>query len=206
MQCKNCGAMVDERSTTCPKCGNDLSAPAIQTSAFDINELKKQPDIIAAALALIFCFLPWVKMQAFVANVGFSSLNLSTPFMTADTIFAPALLYFLPICLLGFVVSAFMPKLKAYKRLFLLVSVALVVYTAIGLYQLTHPSAPAPTTLNTPSQGLNDIMEMAQDYAQETMQSIYSVGLGFYMTFIAVGACAFFYGLSRLFKTKKRTA
>lgn len=198
--------MVDERSTACPKCGNDLSASAIQTSAFDINELKKQPDVISAALAFIFCFLPWVKMQAFVATVGFSSMNLSSPFMTADTIFAPALLLLLPVCLLLIVVSAFVPKLRAYKRVFLLVSLGLVAYTAIGLYQLTHPAAPDPSTLNTSSQGLNNILGMAQNYAQETIQSAYSVGFGFYLTFIAVGACAFFYGFSRLFKTKKRTA
>lgn len=198
--------MVDERSTTCPKCGNDLSASAIQTSAFDINELKKQPDVIAAGFALIFCFFPWVKMQAFVATVGFSAMNLSSPFMTADTIFAPALLLFLPVCLLLIVVSAFVPKLKPFKRLFLLVSVALVVYTAIGLYQLTHPSAPDPATMNTSSQGLNNILNMTQNYAQEAVQSAYSVGFGFYLTFIAVGACVFFYGFSRLFKTKKRAA
>lgn len=198
--------MVDERSTTCPKCGNDLSASAIQTPAFDINELKKQPDVIAAGFALIFCFLPWVKMQAFVTTVGFSAMNLSSPFMTADTIFAPALLLFLPICLLLFVVSAFVPKLRAFKRIFLLVSVVLVAYTAIGLYQLTHPSAPEPVSMNTSSQGLNNIMNMAQNYAQETIQNTYSVGVGFYLTFIAVGACAFFYGFARLFKSKKQNS
>lgn len=203
MLCKNCGSTVDRDLTTCPKCGNDLSASTIQTTAFDINELKKQPDIIAAGFALIFCFLPWVNMQTFMVKMGFSSMNLSTPFMTADSIFAPALLYFLPICLLGIVASAFVPKLKAYKRIFLLVSVGLLLYSAIGLYQLLNP---APQELPESSTRFGRIMQMAQNYAQGEVKNAYSIGFGFYLTFIAVGACAFFYGLSRLFKTKKRTA
>lgn len=200
MQCKTCGALVDGKETTCPKCGDPLTTnTTIQATAFDINELKKQPDIIAAGFALIFCFLPWVKMKAFVATVSFSSMNLSSPFMTADTIFAPALLLFLPVCLLLIIVSAFVPKLRSYKRTLLLVSLGLVIYTAIGLYQLTNPAAPDPATLNTSSQGLNNILNMAQGYAQEAIQSAYSVGIGFYLTFVAILVCLF---SARIFRKK----
>lgn len=155
----------------------------------DLQNLTKNKSLIFAAVALIACFFPWVKMEVFMASTGFSALSLSTPFAMADTILVPALIYLLPLSLAGIIAADFVPQIAQYKKILMIASVALVIYAGIGLYQFMNPSdADAPFSLNN-AESLSSLTRRAYSTVS---RNIYSVGIGYYITLVAtVGSVAF---------------
>ncbi|MEX6688179.1 zinc ribbon domain-containing protein [Danxiaibacter flavus] len=185
--CPSCGSPTASNQVMCTKCNAALSTPAFSFDAsalqkIDINAALKNKSILFAALALLGCFLPWFKLNAFVASQSFSCFGLSKMLdMTPDSILVPFLLYLIPLSLAAIIASQFIPQLAKYKRALLVGALILVIYAGIGLYKTANPSVPKAG---------NDAFGFGEAMAKEA-RSMMSVGFGFYVTLI--GTIASFY-------------
>lgn len=187
MYCKNCGAQVADNATSCPNCQFSFTAADKKEKTlkdFDLSSLKERPVLLAAALAFLFCFFPWVKITAYTESVSISLYAMSTDRMIpGEGILIPALLFLLPVSLMGVVLSEFVAKLEPYRKAFVAGSAILVAYAGLGLYMAVHAAKAALSGNNSYDRIGNVIYE---DYSL-------SIGIGFYLTLIAVSACAYFY-------------
>lgn len=179
----------NEEATTTPSETNNEAAAAKPVPIPDLQNLTKNKSLIFAAVALIACFFPWVKMEVFMASTGFSALSLSTPFAMADTILIPALIYLLPLSLAGIIAADFVPQLAQYKKILMIASVALVIYAGIGLYQFMNPSDADTLLSGNNAESLSSLTRRAYNTVS---RNIYSVGIGYYVTLVAtVGSVVF---------------
>lgn len=198
--CSSCGVETNTNQVICVKCGVSLASstfsfdtsnlPKFDTSnlpKFDINVLLKDKSSLSAIIALVGCFLPWVKINVFGMGRSFSCFGLSQIVEYApNTILVSFFLFILPILLLGFIISDYFPALAKYKKIFSIGSLLLVVYAAFGLYQASNPSVPVATNQNDIFGGLtNSISQMASDAI--------SIGFGFYTTLIGTMASFIFH-------------
>ena len=190
--CPGCGVETKENQVMCVKCGVSLTGKtatsnAISLPKIDTQNLLKNKSMLIAIVALIGCMMPWINISApdnFInlnISINYSMFGLGDPvFMMADTILNSSVIYLFPLCLIGIIIADFVPQLVPFKKYLTIASLVLIVYAAIGLYQITNPS-------NAPS---NDFA-----YGMSQMRDMYSIGWGFYLAFIATVASAFFSGL-----------
>lgn len=98
MYCTNCGTEVHAQAVACPKCGTALAtkAPAINTAAlqgFNAAIFFANRAHLLAAIALLGCFLPWVKISGYV-NQSMNCFGLSKAAdMAPGTVLVSELLY-----------------------------------------------------------------------------------------------------------------
>jgi hypothetical protein len=187
--CPSCGAPTTANQVMCTNCNAALSTPAFSFDAsalqkIDVNSLLKSKTTLFAAVALLGCFLPWFKLNAFIASQSFSCFGLSKMLdMAPDSILVPFLLYLIPLCLAAIIASSFVPQIAKYKKILLTGVLLLVLYAAFGLYKTANPSVPKAG---------NDAFGFGEAMAKEA-RNMMSVGFGFYVTLIGtIGA--FYFG------------
>ncbi len=191
--CQSCGSTTNPNQVICTNCGVSLTTQGfsfntsdLQSSLqkVDINEFVKNKANIFALIALIGCFLPWLKVNLFMVSQSFSGLGVSKIADYApNTILVSFLLYLFPICILAFILSDFIPQIGKYKRYFLIGSLLLIIYAGIGLYMAANPSIP-----ETSDDGFGGMMSSARKMANNAI----SVGWGYYVTLLATVACFIF--------------
>ena len=196
--CPGCGVNTEAAQVMCTKCGVALTGSRTISNSegnstgpgFDASLIIKNKILIFASLALLGCLFPWVKMGVWVTSLSYSLFSLSTPFTDSGTILVPALLFLLPLFLIGIIVSQFMPEIKKYNMIFVIGSVVLIIYAAIGLYQFSHPSMSYDSVENYGN--LRSIYNGFGNRLHRAFNSGYSVGFGFYFTFLLTATTAVF--------------
>ncbi len=186
--CPTCGTNTTHNQVMCTKCNANLST---QVFSFDASSLQKidfsaalkNKTILFAALALLGCFLPWFKLNAFIASQSFSCFGLSKMLELApDSILVPFLLYLIPLCLAAVIASLFVPQIIKYKKILLAGALILVIYAGVGLYKTANPSVPKVE---------NDAFGFGAAMTKEA-RNMMSVGFGFYVTLIGTVASFYF--------------
>ncbi|MCZ2130844.1 MAG: zinc ribbon domain-containing protein [Bacteroidia bacterium] len=198
--CHSCGTETNPNQAICTKCGVSLTNQGfsfdtanLQESLqkIDVNGFIKNKSSILALVALIGCFLPWLKVNVFMVSQSISGLGLSKVADYApNTILISFLLYLFPICLLGFILSDFVPQISKYKRYFSIGSVLLIIYAGIGLYMAANPSTPEI------SKGGNDVFSGIMSSAQKMASDAISVSWGYYVSLLATIA-SFVFGMKK---------
>lgn len=146
--CPGCGTATNEKQVVCTSCGisvviekklfsMDTGNPSSQT--IDVNNLVKNPALIAWIIALISFFLPWIKVGALDFGRSISGVNLGGRLNIGDvdTILIPFLLYMFPVAVLGMILSFFVQDFAKYTRYFLIGAIVLMLYIFIGALLLT---------------------------------------------------------------------
>ena len=184
MYCKNCGDQVQENAATCSKCGVSLGTKSftLDTSAmqgFNAAAFFANRAHLLAVAALLACFLPWLKVSGYVSQ-SINCFGLSKAVdLAPGSILVSFLLYLLPLSLLGFLAADFVPQITKYKKHFVAAAAVLVLYAAIGLYQISHPEIPE---MPTGMEGMNGMFGGMMDKARQMAADMISVGWGFYAT------------------------
>jgi threonine/homoserine/homoserine lactone efflux protein len=113
------------------------------------------------------------------------------------TILVPFFLILFPLSLLGFILSDYVQQISQYKKIFSIASVALLVYSAIGLVLAANPSTPDVSKeieeLGNTAGELGAIANQAAKMANEAIKDVISIGWGFYLAVITTFASAFLY-------------
>jgi hypothetical protein len=191
--CPSCGNATVENQVMCTKCGVALANKGLSIDTgslpkFDASKFTGNKANIAAAVALLGCLLPWLKVDMmgmgqsanmFTLAAGSDNISSMMTLMGSGggTILVSGLLLIFPIALIGFLAADHVPAIAKYKKQFMIASLALVVYAGIGLYQISHPSIP-----DTGGMGMfGDTMSKAARMAQDMI----SVGWGFYISLVA---------------------
>ena len=218
--CPGCGVNTNSNQIICVKCGISLTASKTKASSpykpMDPLAIKKGLVAGLAVFAFFSCFGTWFAygsssgLGGYLSSAlgfSYSLFSLSTPSSQAHTILIAPLLFLLPFCLIGVVLGEYLPQLNKFKKVFLFVSLGLVIYALIGLYQCTQPVEVVANNSfdynsgynyygsNPYSSGIwNNIKSKAQAMAGG------SIGTGFYCTFIFSLAMV---GVSLLYNPKK---
>ncbi len=191
--CYSCGTAINPKQLICVKCGVSLSSKSFSINRdslpnIDVQSFLKTKSLVVASIALIACFLPWLKVNAGFVK-GFSLFELSKYVQYyPDTILEPFLLYLFPLTLLGFILSDFIPQLAGYKKYFSYGSLILIAYCAIGIILAANPSTPevSPEVNELGDLGeLGEIANQAMDAANNMVKEMISIGFGFYLSIIA---------------------
>lgn len=188
MYCTNCGTEVHAQAVACPKCGTSLTGKGlnIDTSAlqgFNASAFFANRAHLLAAVALVGCFLPWLKVNAYMMSQSLNGFGLSKAVdMAPSTILISSLLYLLPLSLAAFLAADFVPSIGKYKKMLPMVAAGLVVYAAIGLYQITHPEVPEMPQVTTGLQGMDSMIGGMMENARKQAADMMSIGWGFYLT------------------------
>lgn len=201
MYCKNCGIAIIGKPALCTNCGTatNLESTSTTTTKGTVNpkqhnevvidpleKLKKfnfqtflqNKASVAAVLALLACFLTWVKINVYYVNLNLSLFNLAKLADQApNTILSGFITYLFPLSLLGFILADYIPQIAQFKKIFSFASLILLVYFCVGLYQATHPSMPDMPK----DDGLGGMMSGLVNTAKDAMKDAIKLGFGFYI-------------------------
>ncbi len=183
--CLSCAAETNANQVACTSCGIALASPqfsfdAVSLPKVDFNVFLKSKTILFASIALIGCFLPWIKINAFIMVQNLNFFNLSKVVdVVPSSILVSFLLYLFPLSLVGIIASEFVPQIAKYKKIFSLASVVLVVYVVIGLYLAANPSTPEMPA------GNNDMFGGMMEKATQAAKDMISAGFGLYVSVVA---------------------
>lgn len=183
--CPSCRAETNANQVMCTNCGVSFSSSAFpfDTSSFqkiDYNAFIKNKSLLFASIAIIGCFMPWIKINAYMMTQSINCFGLSKVVDYApNTILVSFILYLFPLSLLGFILADFVPQLNRYKKLFSIGSLMIVVYAAVGLYLASHPSVPK---LEESTNAINNMMGQMMASAQQMARDMISIGFGFYVS------------------------
>lgn len=186
--CSSCGVATNDNQVACTQCGVSLAGTGFNfdTAALqkvDVQAFVRKKSLLFGSIALLGCFLPWIKINAFIMVQSLSFFQLSKVVdVVPSSILVSFILYLFPLCLLGFVLSEFVPQIAKYKNLFSIGSLVLLIYTIVGLYLAAHPSTP-----DVPQDQNNMFGGMAAA-ASEMAKDMISTGIGLYITAIATVA------------------
>lgn len=181
--CSSCGEPTNENQVICTKCGVSLASKgfSLDTSAlqgFDAAKFFSDRSHIAALVALVACFLPWLTVKMF----GSQSLHLFNLTSAAEHqtghILVPFLLYLFPLTLLAYLAANYVPQITKHKKWFATGALVLIIYAAIGLYQISHPSL----GMAEGGDGLGGMFQDSMRKASRMVQDMISVGWGFYLS------------------------
>lgn len=182
--CPACGNSTAEGQVMCTQCGVSLGGKSISLDAstalqgFDASKFMANKANIAAVVAVIGCFLPWLNVNLF----GSQSLNMFNLSTVADSqpghVLVSGLLYLFPLALIAYTISDFVTSIAKYKKWFLTAALVLVIYSALGLYQVSHPSVPDVG-------GMGGMFGDAMAKAAAMASSAISIGFGYYLSLLA---------------------
>lgn len=198
--CPNCGVGTNENQIICTECGVSLEKQSLSfdmsaLQKFDVNSFTKNKASVAAAVALLGCFLPWVKINMFVMVQSLNFFGMTKIAEVApNSILYSFILYLFPLSLLGFIASDYVPQISKYKNYFSLATVAIMAYILLGMYLAMHPSTPEmPEGSEQMGQMMNGMMAKAAEAAQDMI----TIGIGFYISLLATIASFVFFRMKK---------
>ena len=132
--CPSCGVETNPNQVICVKCGGSLKKESfnIDTSslgAIDTSALLKNKQLILALVALIGYFLPWVSSG--YMSVSGSGIAKISEYVPGGGLLS--LLFLFPLCLVGVIVSNFVPQILKFKKILSISSIVLVCYALLAI-------------------------------------------------------------------------